>query len=54
MILTEAQVEIENQIIVWKGSYLNTTEFVKIETGESIAVDGHITGEIRNIIARFL
>jgi len=43
-------VNAKSQIIVWKGNYLNTTEFAKIETGESIAVDGYITGEVEGTL----
>jgi len=40
-----AQIKDKNQTIVWKSSYINTTEFTTIKTGKSIIVDGHITGE---------
>jgi hypothetical protein len=43
-------VKTKNKIIVWKGNCLNTTEFVEVETGESIAVNGHITGEVEGTL----
>ncbi|MGI8580951.1 MAG: putative glycolipid-binding domain-containing protein [Chitinophagaceae bacterium] len=35
----------KNQKIVWKSNYENTMEFVSVEIGKFIAVNGHITGE---------
>lgn len=40
-----AQIKDKNQTIVWKSSYINTTEFTTIKSDSSIIVDGHITGE---------
>lgn len=37
------------KIIVWKGCYDSTTEYVEISHGESIIVRGHITGEENTI-----
>lgn len=43
--MINAQMTESKQIIVWKSSYMNTTEFVTVKTGNSILVNGHITGE---------
>jgi hypothetical protein len=40
----------KSQLIVWKGNRLNITEFVKVEMGKSIAVNGHITGEVEGTL----
>jgi len=43
--IMNAQIQEKNQAIVWKSSFINTTEFTTIKTGKSIIVDGYITGE---------
>src|SRR5436190_581161 len=36
----------DNVTIVWKSSYINTTEFVAIEADKPYSINGHITGEV--------
>ena len=44
--------ESKNEMIVWNGDYLNTAEFVKVETGTSIRARGYIAGEVEGILCR--
>jgi len=48
--IINARVKTKSRIIVWKGNCLNTTEFVKVETRKSIALNGYITGEVEGIL----
>jgi hypothetical protein len=39
------QAQNKEKIIVWKSSYVNTTEFTTIKDNEKLEVNGRITGQ---------